>query len=175
MRWPNASWRRRPAPSEETPDEASAVEVAERHSHGADRGRNAEPADGAGRRDLHDHGRDDVPVGSPYYRFAEILLHRGVAAGCAAAQFCPGAATTRAQVAVFALAAKEGPAFAPPSCGAPLFADVPASHPFCPWIEELARRGIAGGCGGSFCGGAAVTREQMAVFTTTTFGLTLYP
>ena len=46
-----------------------------------------------------------------------------------------------------------------------MFNDVPASSPFCRWIEELARRGSSAGCGGgSYCPGRAVTREQMAVF-----------
>jgi hypothetical protein len=30
----------------------------------------------------------------------------------------------------------------PPACTTPLFADVPASSPYCRWIEELARRGV---------------------------------
>jgi hypothetical protein len=46
-----------------------------------------------------------------------------------------------------------------------MFNDVPASNPFCPFIEELSRRGITGGCGGgNFCPGDPVTRQQMAVF-----------
>jgi hypothetical protein len=46
-----------------------------------------------------------------------------------------------------------------------MFHDVPASSPFCPFIEELARRGITGGCGGgNYCPSAPVTRQQMAVF-----------
>jgi hypothetical protein len=46
-----------------------------------------------------------------------------------------------------------------------MFNDVPASSPFCPFIEELSRRGITGGCAPSlFCPGAPVTRQQMAVF-----------
>ena len=57
----------------------------------------------------------------------------------------------------------------------PMFADVPASSPFCRWIEELARRGVVTGCGGgNYCPTAAVTREQMGVFLTVTFGLVLY-
>ena len=41
--------------------------------------------------------------------------------------------------------------------------------------EELARRGIATGCGGGdFCPAAAVTRQEMAVFVTCTFDLRLY-
>jgi hypothetical protein len=55
----------------------------------------------------------------------------------------------------------------PPACvaGQEMFNDVPASSPFCPFIEELARRGVTGGCGGgSYCPGDSVTRQQMAVF-----------
>ena len=37
-----------------------------------------------------------------------------------------------------------GPGYVPPACGAPVFNDVPASSPFCPWIEELNRRGVVG-------------------------------
>jgi hypothetical protein len=67
------------------------------------------------------------------------------------------------------------PAFTPPACTAPLFADVPASSPFCRWIEELARRGVVSGCGGgNFCPTAPVTRDQMAVFISAGFGLDLY-
>ena len=45
----------------------------------------------------------------------------------------------------------------------------------CRWIEELARRGVVSGCAqGLYCPTAPVTREQMAVFLTGTFGLTLY-
>ena len=45
---------------------------------------------------------------------------------------------------------------------------MPAPAPFCRWIEELARRGVTGGCGGgNYCPTAPVTREQMAVFLLT--------
>src|SRR6185503_9245590 len=51
------------------------------------------------------------------------------------------------------------------ACGAPLFADVPPTSPFCPFVEELARRGVVTGCGPAlYCPAGAVTREQMAVF-----------
>jgi S-layer homology domain len=55
----------------------------------------------------------------------------------------------------------------PPACVADreMFNDVPASSPFCSYIEELSRRGITGGCGGgNFCPADPVTRQQMAVF-----------
>jgi hypothetical protein len=46
-----------------------------------------------------------------------------------------------------------------------MFNDVSADSPFCPYIEEMARRGITTGCApGLFCPRNFVTREQMAVF-----------
>jgi hypothetical protein len=181
----------------------------------------------------------DVPGGSPYFRFVETIFHAEVTGGCAAGLYCPGALTTREQMAAFVLLAKQGPGYTPPACsppntfadvpetsifcdvieelarrgvvggcggglycptaavpreqmpvfalltldpalnppacGTPMFADVPASSPYCRWIEELARRGVVGGCGGGlYCPTAPVTREQMAVFVSGTFGLTLY-
>ena len=78
-------------------------------------------------------------------------------------------------MAVFALRTLEGPAYLPPVCGTPMYSDVPASSPFCRWIEELTRRGVVSGCGGgNYCPAAAVSREQMSVFLTVTFGLLLY-
>jgi hypothetical protein len=74
---------------------------------------------------------------------------------------------------VFLLSTLEGPGYAPPSCLASSpFVDVPASSPFCPWVAELARRGITNGCSpGSFCPGNQVNRAQMAVFLVTNFHL----
>jgi hypothetical protein len=52
---------------------------------------------------------------------------------------------------------------------------VPAGSVFCPHIAELQRRGVISGCGGgSFCPAMAVTRQEMAVFISATFGLRLY-
>ena len=46
-----------------------------------------------------------------------------------------------------------------------MFQDVPASNPFCPWIEELVRRGITTGCAPNlYCPSAFVSRGQMAPF-----------
>jgi hypothetical protein len=109
----------------------------------------------------------DVPPSSPYYRFVETLLHRGITGGCGGDQFCPQAPTSRAAMAVFTLRALEGPTYTPPACTGPvrMFSDVPASSPFCPWVEEWARRGVTGGCSlDQFCPDAPVTREQQAVF-----------
>jgi hypothetical protein len=112
-----------------------------------------------------------------FYRFVETLLHNGVTGGCTATTYCPDALTSRAQMAVFVLAGREGAGYAPPPCGVtPMFADVPAASPFCRWVEELARRAVVGGCGGgAYCPTAAVTREQMAVFVLRTLDPTLVP
>ena len=118
---------------------------------------------------------NDVPASSPFCRWIEELARRGVVSGCGGGAFCPGGAVTREQLAIFVLATREGPGWAPPACSTPPFGDVPVASPFCRWIAELARRGIVSGCGGgNYCPAAAVTREQMSVFISLTFGLTLY-
>jgi hypothetical protein len=116
----------------------------------------------------------DVPAASPFCRWVEELARRGVVGGCATGEYCPAAAATREQMSVFVLRTLD-PALNPPACGTPVFTDVPASSLFCRWIEELVRRGVVSGCGGgNYCPTAAVTREQMSVFLTVTFGLVLY-
>jgi hypothetical protein len=107
----------------------------------------------------------DVMPTHPFYGFVETLLHVGVTAGCSATTYCPDGSTTREQMAVFLLRAKEGGAFTPPPCTTAPFPDVPCSNPFAPWVQELVARGITAGCGGGlYCPTSAVTREQMAVF-----------
>jgi hypothetical protein len=118
----------------------------------------------------------DVPVASPFYRFVEMLLHNGITGGCGAGTYCPGSSSSREQMAVFVLVAKEGEGYRPPPCGTPMFDDVPPGSPFCPFIEELARRGVVSGCGGgSYCPAAAVAREQMPVFVLRTLDPALDP
>jgi hypothetical protein len=118
----------------------------------------------------------DVPAGSPFFRFVETLLHRQITTGCGATTYCPQGATTRDAMAVFVLVAREGAGFTPPACGTPVFGDVPASSPFCRFIEELVRRGVTAGCGnGNYCPASPVTREQMAVFVLRTLDPALNP
>jgi S-layer family protein len=116
----------------------------------------------------------DVPETSVFCDVVEELARRGVVGGCGGGNYCPDASVSREQMPVFVLRLLD-PALVPPACTTPMFADVPASSPFCRWIEELARRGVVGGCGGGrYCPAAAVTRDQMAVFLVGTYGLTLY-
>jgi len=119
----------------------------------------------------------DVPASSPYCRWIQELFRRTVVSGCGGGAYCPAAPVSREQMAVFVLATREDVGYRPPACtaGTELFDDVPTSSPFCPWIEELARRAVVTGCASRmYCPVAAVTREQMAVFLTVTFGLRLH-
>lgn len=112
----------------------------------------------------------DVPASSPFARWIEQLAAEGVTGGCGGGAFCPFAFVTRAQIAVFLLRQKEGPAYSPPPATG-IFSDVPVSSPYAPWIEELARRGVTGGCGnGKYCPDSVVTRGQASVFLSVTFG-----
>ena len=117
----------------------------------------------------------DVPATSPFCRWIEELARRGVVTGCGGGNYCPSAVVSREQMSIFALKTLEGAAYVPPACGAPIYSDVPASSPFCRYVEELTRRGVVTGCGGgAYCPQDPVTREQMSVFLTVTFALTLY-
>jgi hypothetical protein len=114
----------------------------------------------------------DVPCSNPFSAWINELANRGVTGGCSPGKYCPGNPVTREQMAVFLLSTLEGPGYSPPACTTPRFSDVPCSSPFAPWINELAARGVTGGCGGSsFCPTALVTRGQMAVFLSGTFSL----
>ena len=119
----------------------------------------------------------DVPRSNGFYRYIETILHKDVTGGCTTTTYCPASSTTREQMAVFVLVSKEPVGYAPPACGAtPRFPDVPVSSPFCPWVEELERRGVVAGCGGvNYCPDAAASREQMAVFVLRTLDPTLDP
>jgi lysyl endopeptidase len=119
----------------------------------------------------------DVPASNPFYRFVEILLHKGITSGCGEDEYCPSDVTTREQMAAFMIVAKDGPGNPPPACAPPnIFADVSETSGFCPFIEELSRRGVVGGCGGGlYCPTSPVTRDAMAVFVLRTLDPTLNP
>jgi glucose/arabinose dehydrogenase len=115
---------------------------------------------------------DDVPCTHPFADWIYDLVARGITAGCSADNYCPALPVTRQEMAVFLLLSAEAPGYTPPPCTSPTFNDVPCSSGFAPWVEELVRRGITGGCGGgSYCPAGTVTRAQMAVFLVATFGL----
>ena len=120
---------------------------------------------------------DDVPASDPFAPWIEELFHRGVVAGCVgpgAKSYCPDDPVLRQQMAVFLLLTLEGSGYVPPTC-TQVFVDVPCPSLFADWIEDLALRGIAAGCGGgNYCPDDSTTRSQMAPFLARTFGLVLY-
>ncbi len=117
----------------------------------------------------------DVTCPGTFTDWIEDLYARGIVAGCGPGPaYCPDDPVSRQQMAVFLLKTREGPAYVPPACQG-VFADVPCASPFAPWIEDLASRQIAAGCGGgNYCPANATTRGQMAAFVVKTFGLLLY-
>jgi ELWxxDGT repeat protein len=109
----------------------------------------------------------DVPPNYWAWRFIEALAHSGVTGGCGGGNFCPDALVNRAQMAVFLLAARDG--VPPPPATGTRFDDVPPGYWAGPWIEELAREGVVGGCSVNpplYCPGNNLTRAEMAVLLT---------
>jgi hypothetical protein len=118
---------------------------------------------------------NDVPCSSGFAKWIDELAARNVTAGCGGGNYCPMTDVTRAQMAVFLLKTAFGPSYAPPPCTTPTFSDLPCSSGFAPWVDDLAGRGITAGCApGMYCPNSPVTRGQMAVFLTATYGLKLY-
>ena len=106
----------------------------------------------------------DVPAGYWAWQFIEALATSGVTGGCAPGSFCPAALVTRAQMSIFILSARGTP---PPAATGTLFQDVPLGYWAGPWIEELAREGVAAGCSVSpplFCPNDNLTRADMAIW-----------
>jgi hypothetical protein len=116
----------------------------------------------------------DVPASSPICPWVQELVRRGVTAGCGGGLYCPNNPVTRSQMSVFLLSTWHGAGYSPAPCAGSAYNDVPSSSPFCPWIQEMAARGITAGCGGgAFCTESQNTRAQLAVFLATTFQLPL--
>jgi hypothetical protein len=114
----------------------------------------------------------DVPASAFAAAFIEALAAAQVTSGCGGGNYCPDFFITRAEMAVFLLRTLEGPLYNPPPAVGTVFGDVGINDFAAAWIEELADRGITGGCGGgNFCPNAFVSRAHMAVFLTTTFDL----
>jgi hypothetical protein len=95
--------------------------------------------------------------------YVHALAGAGVTAGCRDGFFCPTDSLTRSGSTVWLLLAREGGAYEPaPAEG--LFQDVPTDRAEAAFIEELARRGVAGGCDAdNFCPDAPLTRADAAV------------
>jgi len=129
------------------------------------------------------HGSETTPPGATGSVFLDVasthaaadyiehLAGDGMATGCGGGNFCPEAAVTRDQLAVFLLLLKHGTSFEPaPAAG--IFDDVPPSHWAADWIEALADEDITRGCDADdFCPSQVVTRAQLAVLLARTLEL----
>jgi CSLREA domain-containing protein len=106
----------------------------------------------------------DVPEANMFHGDVASIFRAGITAGCGGGNYCPGAAVSRQQMAVFLLKGEHGLSYAPPVCQG-IFSDVMCPSTFANWIEQLSAEGITAGCGGGdFCPASPVTRQQMAVF-----------
>jgi hypothetical protein len=115
----------------------------------------------------------DVPAGNAFAPWIEEIYHENITGGCLTnpPRYCPGNNVNRAQMAVFLLKGKWGPAYVPPA-SAQIFTDVPPSSPFEPWINEIYNEGIMPGCDSThWCPSSNVNRVAMAVFLVLTFNL----
>lgn len=117
----------------------------------------------------------DVPAEGIVAAFIEQIYAEGITAGCATnpLRYCPQDPVTRGQMAIFLLRSEHGSGYDPPPA-AGIFEDVPLTHPFVEWIEQLYNEGVTSGCSTvppRFCPGDPVSRGQMAVFLSRTFDL----
>lgn len=118
---------------------------------------------------------DDVNPGDFAADWIEDLAGRGITSGCDPANYCPNRDVSRAEMAVLLLKTSQGPSYVPPPAQGGVFADVNPGDFAADWIEDLAARGITGGCDSvpNYCPTRSVTRAEMAVFLTKTFNLPL--
>ena len=110
----------------------------------------------------------DVSFNDWSYDYIQRLYAAGLTNGCRQAplSYCGQDPVLREQMAVFLLRAKFGKYYAPPAAASSYW-DVPSDHWGVNWIEALKAQGLTNGCSQVqplYCPGAAVPREQMAVF-----------
>lgn len=107
----------------------------------------------------------DVPASNVFAEYISLLRTHNITNGCEgnAAQYCPDAVMTRAEMAAFLVRSVAGESFS--YAPAPYFTDVPANHSHFAYIQKLKELGITTGCSATaYCPGQPVTRGQMAVF-----------
>lgn len=105
-------------------------------------------------------GYPDVAPSYTFYNDIKYLTCRGVVEPDTAGNFRPSEATSRADLATWAVSAYNLP---PAPAGRWTFSDVPASHPAYAEIEAAAQAGVINGYGdGTFRPDAGITRAQAA-------------
>jgi hypothetical protein len=115
----------------------------------------------------------DVPATHPFFNYIQKLKDLGITSGCTATTFCPDDPVTRGQMAAFVIRGKlrslyGGDTFPFPSTA--FFTDVPTTHPFFRFVQEMRDLGVTNGCTATtYCPDTNVTREQMAAFIVRAF------
>ncbi len=121
----------------------------------------------------------DVALGSFNADYIQGLSDDRITSGCDVnpLRYCPDAAVTRAQAAVFVWRAQHGSELPPPCTPPGTFADVPCPGGFTTdYIEGIYAEGITSGCGnGNYCPNASITNAQMAVFLVRAFSIPVLP
>ncbi len=109
----------------------------------------------------------DVPLSHEYFNQITLLrLRQGSADDCGPQRFCSDTPTTRGMMAQFIIRSiYGGDANIPAPAPNPYFTDVPPSHPYYRYVQEMKYLGITVGCTlTTYCPDALVTRGQMSVF-----------
>ncbi|HTR50785.1 MAG TPA: FAD-dependent oxidoreductase [Kofleriaceae bacterium] len=105
----------------------------------------------------------DVLPDNPYIPYINALVTAEITTGCGNNMFCPAAALTRAELAVFLV---KGLGVTVTACTSMPFPDVPSDpmmDPSCPYIAYATSTGLMTGCGGgNFCPTDGVTRADAA-------------
>jgi len=122
----------------------------------------------------------DVPASNVFCTYIEALYNAGIVSGCQASPllYCPSGLTKREAMAKFICLAMEHATSGscPTTACAGTFGDVPASNPFCTYIEAVYNAGVVSGCQASpllYCPSNTVTRAQMAKFIVNAFDFSL--
>ena len=106
----------------------------------------------------------DVPQEDAFHGYVEKAVRRRITAGRGDGTFGRNLPATHGQMAVFLLRAKHGPFFTPGPATGLIFLDVPKTHRFAAWIEQLRNEGLTDGWKGGalFFPDAPTTRAEMA-------------
>ena len=112
----------------------------------------------------------DVPPNHWAYADIEKLYQGGYVVGCQATpvrKYCPEAALSRAEAAVFVERGVHGGGFLPPEPGSSVFSDVALGTWHAKWVHQLWLDGFTAGCATGplrFCAEAPHTRAEATVF-----------
>ena len=107
----------------------------------------------------------DVPASYLYFPWIQKMQDLGIGLPCAQTLYCPESAVTRGIMSVLIVRSRFGVSIPTNYPTTPFFTDVPATHPYFPWIQKMKQLGITTGCSPTtYCPDDPVTRGQMAVF-----------